>query len=108
MVRRKNQWVVMDGDHALDIRTPDGLIATAETPDGWIRPVRVLSVKASEPAATHAVVTVLQPRTGTMPSPDAQVEQTSDRITVTIGSTRVEWRNAADGWQIAGAPRERD
>jgi hypothetical protein len=43
-----------------------------------------------------------------MPSPDAQVEQTSDRITVTIGSTRVEWRNAADGWQIAGAPRERD
>jgi hypothetical protein len=108
MGRRKNQWVVMDGDHALDIRTPDGLIATAETPDGWIRPVRVLSVKASEPAATHAVVTVLQPRTGTMPSPDAQVEQTSDRITVTIGSTRVEWRNAADGWQIAGAPRERD
>jgi hypothetical protein len=65
-------------------------------------------VKASEPAATHAVVTVLQPRTGAVPSPDAQVEQTSDRVTVTVGSTRVEWRKATDGWQLAGAPRGRD
>jgi hypothetical protein len=91
-------WQVADGGKTLDIRMPDRIDSTAQTPDGWIRPVRVLSATAG-PAASHALVTILQPRLGGAAS-EARVERTADRIAVTIGSSRVEWRRTPDGWQI--------
>jgi hypothetical protein len=99
--RSKNDWVVMEGDQALDIRTPDGLTATAETPDGWIRPVRVLRAEGSEPAGERALITVLRPRVTPAAPADVRVDQAPDRITVTVGSTRVQWRRTPDGWQLA-------
>jgi hypothetical protein len=81
------------------MRTPRGLNASVETPTGWIRPVRVLSVKA-DPSTTHALVTVLQPQSGTSPVGEPRIEQRPDRVSVAIGPSRVTWRRTASGWQV--------
>jgi hypothetical protein len=95
-------WRVASAGQALDVHTPPGLDAVVETPGGWIRPVRVLSVKA-DPGTTHALVTVLQPRTTTTGAGEPRIERAADRITVSIGSNSVRWRRTADGWQVEGS-----
>ncbi len=101
--RAPGRWQIADANGVLDVRTPEGLTAATESPEGWIRPVRVLSVKAAEPATARALVTVLQPLAKGATARDVRVEQTADRITVTAGSARVQWRRTAGGWQVAGS-----
>jgi hypothetical protein len=96
------EWQVAEGDKTLDVRVPARLSAAVETPDGWIRPARVLSAKSSEPASSHALITVLQPRTAGGTVNDVEVRQTNDEIVVTVGRDRVRWRKTEDGWQIVG------
>jgi hypothetical protein len=90
------RWQIVDADHVLDVRTPQGMNASVETPDGWIRPVRVLSVKSAE-AAARALITVLQP---TVKADDVHVRQTNDAIVVTVGKDIVRFRKSGDGWRI--------
>lgn len=87
------------GGNELDVTLPDPLVGTIETPDGWIRPLRVLSVKA-EPATEHAIVTVLQPRLdGVTSGANMGVMRKDDEIIVTLGSRSVRWRKTAEGWK---------
>jgi hypothetical protein len=53
------RWQIRDADKALDLRVADGMSASVETPDGWIRPVRVLSAKSPDAASSRALITVL-------------------------------------------------
>jgi hypothetical protein len=97
-----NRWQIVAGDHVLDMQTPEGLTAAVEIPDGWIRPVRLLSVTSNELSRARALVTVLQPRSTTTSAGEVRIERTDDQIAVSVGSSRIRWRRTADGWQIAG------
>jgi hypothetical protein len=101
--RAPGRWQITDSSRVLDVRTPEGLTVTTETPDGWIRPVRVLSAKAAELATARTLVTVLQPLATGANARGVRVDQAGDRITVTVGSSRVQWRRTPDGWQLAGS-----
>lgn len=65
---------------------------------GWIRPVRVLSLKGSESATDQAFVTVIQPRpAGAPPSAPVRITHTSGRIEVAVGTIGARWINAEEG-----------
>jgi hypothetical protein len=103
------RWTSEDSGRALHVSAPGGVSGAVETPDGWIRPVRVLSLKTPQPAREHALVTILQPQAGGGPG-DVQVQRNNDDLVVTIGGDRVTFRRAADGWRIqtvrtAASPR---
>jgi hypothetical protein len=95
-------WVFEQGTAALDIVTPNVEIAGAlETPAGWIKPVTVLSLKATEPAREHTLITVLQPRARQSPAlGKVEMRQTEQQLIVTIGSAQVTFNQEADGWRI--------
>lgn len=101
------RWTFEDAGQILDIATSSRDISSSiETPEGWIRPVRVLSLKTAAPAREHALVTVLHPRSrGAPPLPGVTVNRTDAEIIVTIGSDRVTFRSGADGWRIGGVSR---
>ncbi len=87
------------GGNELELTMPGSTAARIETPDGWIRPVRVLSVKA-EPSTEHAIVTLIQPRIdGVTSGGTVAVAQKDEEIVVTLGASRVRWRKASDGWK---------
>ena len=90
------RWQISDAGKTLDVRVPDGLEAAAQTPEGWIRSVRVLSATAKAQAA-HALVTVLQPGPS---AAEVRVVRDGDRIVVTVGSDVVRYRKSPDGWRI--------
>lgn len=93
-------WRVADAGRALDLTVSRALTANVETPDGWIRPVRVLSLKSSQPSTEHALVTVIQPRVeGATSGRDVDIRQTDSEIAVTVGTRRVAWRKTAEGWR---------
>jgi hypothetical protein len=108
---RESQWVFMDGGSILDVFSPreNGLVAKLEQPDGWIRPVNVLSLKSGTPQTRHAAITVLVPRTGTVPSKPPTVTATMSglKIDVSIDRDVVSFTRGSSagleqgGWQIA-------
>ena len=95
-------WVFEQGQAALDIVTPNVEISAAlETPAGWIRPVTVLSLKATAPAREHTLVTVLQPRARQSPAiGKVEAQQSKQQLIVTVASVRVTFNRAANGWRI--------
>src|SRR5260370_15905691 len=84
-------WVFEQGPAELDIVTPNVEISAAlETPAGWIRPVTVLSLKATAPAREHTLVTVLQPRARQSPAlGEVQARQSKQQLIVTTASIQV-------------------
>jgi hypothetical protein len=97
-LREAGRWTFMEGDARLDIvSATKGMHGTIEQLDGWIRPLRALSLK--KPAASaHAVVTVLMPRAAA----DDQVEmvEQDDAITLTVDGDRILFTRAPDGWRL--------
>jgi hypothetical protein len=95
-------WVFEQGQAALDIVAPNVEITGAlETPAGWIKPVTVLSLKATAPAREHTLITVLQPRARQSPAlGKVQARQSKQQLIVTIASVQVTFNRGADGWRI--------
>jgi Heparinase II/III-like protein/Domain of unknown function (DUF4962) len=95
-------WVFEQGQTALDIVTPNvELTGALETPAGWIKPVTVLSLKATAPAREHTLITVLQPRAQQSPAlGNVQARQSEHRLTLTIASVQVTFNRGSDGWRI--------
>lgn len=95
-------WVLEQGQAALDIVTPNVEITGAlETPAGWIRPVTVLSLKATAPAREHMLITVLQPRARQSPAiGKVDAQRSKQQLVVTVASVRVTFNRDADGWRI--------
>ena len=98
------RWRYEDGDSALDVASPQALVSAVETPQGWIRPVRVLSLKTPDAAREHAVITVLQPHRRGDPGPgETRLERSGDTLIVTVGRDRVTFQRAANGWRVQSA-----
>jgi hypothetical protein len=98
----KSGWTFEQDGGALDlVPAMDGLEASEQHPDGWIKPVNVLSIKGKEAAAERAIVTVLYPRATKEPHvPLVQIQRQGGKITVKIGGDEVAFELAADGWKL--------
>jgi Heparinase II/III-like protein/Domain of unknown function (DUF4962) len=96
------RWTFAQAGSVLDIASPagQGLSATIETPDGWTRPVRVLNFH-SEPAAMHAVVTVLEPHAASVPGlGPVRLERSERELVISVGEDRVRFQKGSEGWRI--------
>lgn len=98
------RWRYEDADSALDVASPDALSSAVETPEGWIRPVRVLILKTPRAEREHALITVLQPHARTAAGlGEVRTRRSGNALVVTVGRDRVTFRRGADGWRIQGA-----
>jgi len=95
-------WVFEQGQAALDVVTPNLEITGApETPAGWIKPVTVLSLKATTPAREHTLITVLQPRARQSPAlGEVRARQSKQQLIVTTASVQVTFDRVADAWRV--------
>ncbi|HEV3486805.1 MAG TPA: heparinase II/III family protein, partial [Vicinamibacterales bacterium] len=100
--RAPRWWTFLDAPHMLDVIPGPGVTASVESPDGWIRPVRVLRLRTTDAARDHALITVLHARRADVPPPSpVEVRQTDGEIVVMVGTDRVSFKNSAHGWEIA-------
>ncbi len=102
-------WTFAQANGELDIASSaaDGpLVAAVETPQGWIRPVRVLTFTASEPRAQHAIVTVLRPHAkGISGAGGLRVSRSGSGLDVAVGSDRLQFQMTPDGWRISSVSK---
>lgn len=103
-VSEKNgRWTFEEKSAALDVipATLNGLSAEIQKPDGWIRPVEVLSVKTKSPATTFLAATVLYPRDAKAAPYGAVLWKASGTAaTLTVGSDTIEFEHSdKDGWR---------
>jgi hypothetical protein len=79
-----------------------------EQPDGWIRPVNVLSLRANRPAAKHLVFTVLHPRTaGQAVIPPVKASFGRREARVSVGKEHLTFAATADGWRLKAVAADR-
>ena len=99
---KAGSWVFEQDDAALDITVAtDKLAATLEKPDGWIKPVNVLSVKSKAPATSHLVVTVFYPRKKTEePCGAVALKQDEKELSVSVGADTIQFKLGDDGWVV--------
>ena len=99
-------WTLAHGGGVLDVAfaAADGTLgAEVETPLGWTRPVKVLSITASEPRAEHAIVTVLRPHgRGPSQTTGVRVSRSQSGLNVAVGADRLQFERTPDGWRISG------
>ena len=98
-----NGWTFEQDGAALDIVPGSaGLEAQEQSPDGWIKPVKVLSLKSKEAAAEHALVTVLYPRASKdAHAPPVQCQRQGGKLSVKIGADEVGFELSGEGWKLA-------
>ena len=96
------RWVFAQDTAALDIVVADeALRGTLETPAGWIRPVTALSLKSTQAAREHSLVTVLQPRAQQAAALGAvRVQRKPDELLVTVGEDQIVFQQTAEGWRV--------
>ncbi|HYT68564.1 MAG TPA: heparinase II/III family protein [Vicinamibacterales bacterium] len=98
------RWRYQDGDNALELASPQELTSSIETPSGWIRPFRVLSLKTRDALRDHAIVTVLQPQAAGSAAPSVvSVKRSGNDLLVTVGRDRATFRLEPDGWHMRSA-----
>ena len=99
---KPGRWTFEQDDAALDILiATSNLNAEAEKPDGWIKPVNVLSLKSKEPAAAHVCITIFNPRKkAEAPCGDVSVKQAEKEIAVTISGETVNLALTDNGWEV--------
>ena len=101
-VAGSGQRFTFTGDKAaLDVAVVSpGTTATIESPEGWIKSVKALSV--TRPASTsHTVVTVFHPRAAKdTPMVGAEARETSSGLVVSAGGSSVEFARDADGLHL--------
>ena len=96
-------WRFEEARSVLDVASAptQRLSSTVEIPEGWIKPVRVLSLKTPQAAREHALVTVLQPHAQDAPGLDqVQVRRSDQGLVIAVGPDQVRFHMAMDGWQI--------
>lgn len=94
-------WVFNDAGNVLSLAVPEALSARVETPEAWIRRVRVLSLKMSQAAREHTLVTVLQPCANDASGVrEVRVQQGGKDIVITIGGDTVTFEKTRDDWWI--------
>jgi hypothetical protein len=94
-------WRCEDSGNALDLVVPQALSFALETPEGWIRPVRVLSLKTPQAERAHALVTVLQPHATDAAGLDhVRIHRTTTDLVIAVGRARVTFRQARGDWRI--------
>ena len=82
------------------------LEASVESPEGWIKKVKVLSVRSTTPRRNWAVITVLYPRReqdAALGPIDLSVEEA--RLDVAVGTDLLRFVSTTDGWQIDSVAR---
>ncbi|MCY3022744.1 MAG: heparinase II/III family protein [Planctomycetota bacterium] len=100
----KSGWTFEQDNAALDIVPgTEGLEAEEQSPDGWIKPVKVLSLKSKDAADKHVLATVLYPRASKEPhAPPVQCQRQPEKLTVKAGADEVQFELSADGWKLSG------
>ncbi len=96
-------WRFEEAQSMLDVAfaPTQRLSAAVETPTGWIKPVRVLSLKTPQAAREHALVTVLQAHAHDAAGVDeVQVRRSDHDLVIAVGPDQVRFHTAMDGWQI--------
>ena len=95
-------WSFEQGEAALDVVAPNNEVTGGlETPTGWIRPVTVLSLRASTPAREHTLITVLQARAKQSPAlGKVSIHETKQELILTVEGTKLTFDRTADGWRI--------
>jgi hypothetical protein len=108
------RWRASDGDASVDIllATPGGLTGRVTSPQGWIRPVQLLSLSSTSPARAHVVATVLVPRLPGSATPDtASASLSAGTLDVQVGGDRIRFARSQEGWTAhsaaVGAGKER-
>ena len=110
-----SRWRVSDGGASVDVLTPGamGLTARVTSPQGWIRPLQLLSLASNAPSRTHAVATTLVPRIGgpEMTGP-VSVTQAPDALDVAVGNDRIRFTRSENAWTVqsvaVGAPMPKE
>ena len=101
-------WTFEQDHAALDVIPALGEFSTeVQTPEGWIKPVHVLSLKTKEAVSELQAVTVLYPRAGTgaRAGTEARIaavsgERRGELIIVMAGTDQIEFELKEKGWQI--------
>jgi hypothetical protein len=98
------RWRATDGEASVDIllATPDQVTARLTSPQGWIRPLQLLSLTSASPARTHVVATVIIPPVRGSEAPDtASASRSADALEVSVGRDRIRFARSQDGWSVA-------
>jgi hypothetical protein len=98
------RWTISQDAAALDVVawSAESVEGSVEEPTGWIKPVKVLSLKAAS-ANEHQVVTVLYPRAADAPKlAPVSGRASKGRIEITVGGRKITFTRGADGWKTEG------
>ena len=99
---KPGRWLFEQDDAALDIAIPmENLTASVEKPDGWIKPVNVLSIKSKAPATSHLSAVVFHPRTKSEePCAAVSLQQTEKELSISVGADTVHFIPSTEGWVV--------
>ena len=104
-MNKKVGWTIEQDEAALDVipAMPEVLAGTVESPSRWIKPVKVLSLKARTESENIVIPTVLYPRGRLEPVLESVTSrQKSGELCIMIGPDEVGFQESADGWQLMG------
>jgi hypothetical protein len=99
----ESRWRASDGGASVDIlvATSDRLEGRVTSPQGWIRPLQLLSLASASPARTHVVATVLVPRLpGTDPPDTASASASAGTLELQVGRDRIRLARSQEGWTV--------
>jgi hypothetical protein len=96
------RWRATDGDASVDIiSSTASLSGRITSPDGWIRPLRLLSLVSQAPARSHVVTTVLVPRLPGRAAPEtAAATVAGEGLDVHVGADRIRFARTQEGWTV--------
>ena len=97
------RWRATDGDASVDVllATPERLSVRISSPEGWIRPLRVLGMSSTSPRRSHVVATVLVPRLPGGPLPETASSRLSGEVLdVVVGADRIRFARSQEGWSV--------
>jgi hypothetical protein len=98
-----NRWTFKEKDAALDIvSVPEGkLKAEVERPDGWIKPVKVLSLKTKDSLNEHRIVTVLYAHPNSTKSlGKVSAIESNKELKVSVDNDQILFKKETEGWMI--------
>ena len=97
------RWRAADGGHSVDVllATPQPMTARVSSPEGWIRPLRLLAFTTPAPSRTHTIATVLVPRLPGVTGPErASAALVADTLDVRAGADRIVFTRSDGAWGV--------
>jgi hypothetical protein len=104
----EDAFTFVEAGRALDVAflSTSDLDSQIESPDGWIKPVKALSVRSREPRTSWAVITVLYPRREEDPAlGPVDLSANGSLLDVAVATDRVRFVRTTEGWQIDSVAR---